>query len=74
VEPTGTFPKLTLAGVRVSAAWTPVPLTPITALDPCKLVTVTLPVTDSAVVGLKVTFIAFACPGLKVSGVVIPVV
>jgi hypothetical protein len=58
--PTGTFPKLTLAGVRASPACTPVPVTPITELDPVELVIVTFPVTFSADVGLNATFMAFA--------------
>jgi len=35
---------------------------------------VTFPVTVSVVVGLKATFIAVDCPGVSVSGVVIPLV
>ena len=72
--PTGTLPKLTLVGVSASPACTPVPLIAITELDPCELMTVTFPVTLSAAVGLKATFIDFACPGVSSTGVVIPLV
>lgn len=70
----GTIPKFTVAGVNPSPACTPLPLTAITELDPCEFVIVTLPLTFSAVVGLKATFIAFPCPGVSASGVVIPLV
>src|SRR4029077_7650573 len=71
-EPTGTLPKATLDGFNPNAACTPVPLTAITALDPCEDVTVTFPLTFSAVVGENNTFITFACPAARASGVVIP--
>ncbi|HEY4978236.1 MAG TPA: hypothetical protein VII25_03640, partial [Candidatus Acidoferrum sp.] len=70
--PTVTFPKLTLEGVSVTPAWTPLPLTGITALDPCVLETVTFPVTVSAAEGLNVKFSAAFCPGVNVSPVAIP--
>jgi hypothetical protein len=60
VDPTGTLPKLTVVGVKLNPAWTPVPLTATTELAPCELVTVKFPVTFSAAFGLKVIFIAFA--------------
>ena len=66
------MPKLTLPGVIVSAACTPVPVRGITALAPAVLLTVTLPVTDSAAIGLNVRFSAAVCPGVNVIGVVIP--
>ena len=54
------------------AACTPLPLTGITALDPCVVVTVTLPVTVSDVEGLNVTFIAAFWPGVSVIPLEIP--
>ena len=71
-EPIVTLPKFTLAGVTVNAACRPVPLMGITALVPCVVVTVTLPVTVSAAVGLNVRLSAAVWPGVRVLGVVIP--
>jgi hypothetical protein len=71
-EPTVTFPKLALEGVIVSAGWTPVPDTGRTALAPCELAVVMLPVMFSKVVGLKDTLITAFCPAASVTGVVIP--
>lgn len=51
----GTFPKLTLDGVIASSAWTPVPVTGITLLVPCEVVTVTFPLIFSEASGLNVT-------------------
>ena len=72
-EPTETLPKLTLDGVTVSAVCTPPPLTGITALAPCELVTVILPEICSEALGLNETFNAAFWPAFSVSGVVIPV-
>jgi hypothetical protein len=72
VEPTATLPKAALAGVRLIPACKPVPLTEITALPPCELVTVIFPLTVSSAAGLKVTFMVCVCPGVSVAGRVIP--
>jgi hypothetical protein len=56
------------------AAWSPVPLTATTVLAPCELATVIFPETVSAAVGLNATFIVWLCPGVKVIGVVTPLV
>jgi hypothetical protein len=71
-EPTVTFPKLTEEGVRPIAACTPLPVTGMTALVPCVVVTVTFPVTVSDPEGLNVTLIAAFCPGVNVCPLVIP--
>lgn len=71
-DPTVTFPKLTLAGVIVSAGCTPPPVTVTTALAPCELVTVMFPVTFSDAVGLNVTLIVALCPAPKASPDAIP--
>lgn len=47
-------------------------VTETTALEPCELETVTFPVTDSALFGAKVTFIAALIPAPSVKGVVMP--
>jgi hypothetical protein len=72
VEPTVTLPKPTLAGVIVSVAWTPLPVTGTTAFTPCEVATVTFPVTCSELVGVNVTFNAAVFPAAKASGRVIP--
>jgi hypothetical protein len=72
-SPTVTFPKFTLEGVMVTPACTALADTGMTALDPCELVTVTLPVTVSADFGLNAKLIAALFPGASVTGVVIPV-
>ena len=70
--PTVTFPKLALLGVMVNAGCTPLPETATTAVAPCELDTVTLPVTLSDAVGLKVTFSDVLCPAPRLIGVVMP--
>ena len=74
VVPTTTLPKLALEGVRLMPACRPVPLTAITVLPPTEFVTVTFPETVSAAVGLNATVSVCVCPGVKVSGVVTPLV
>jgi len=74
VEPTVTLPKFALEGVRLIAAWMPVPLTETTVLVPSVLVTVIFPETVSAADGLNATFIVWVWPGASVSGVVTPLV
>ena len=71
-EPIVTLPKLTLAGVTVRAACTPVPLMGTTTLEPCAVVTVTFPVTVSAAFGANVRLRVAVCPAVKVIGVVMP--
>jgi len=56
------------------AACKPVPLTEITVVVPSELVTVIFPETVSAAVGLNATFNVWVCPGVKVTGVVTPLV
>lgn len=73
VEPTATFPKAALEGVRLIPACKPVPLTEITVLPPCEFVTVIFPLTVSSAVGLKLTFMVSVCPGVSVAGRVTPV-
>jgi hypothetical protein len=73
-EPTVTFPKLALDGVIVSAGCTPVPDTVRTALEPCELITVMLPVMFSEADGLKTTLIAALWPAPMVSPVASPLV
>ena len=70
--PIVTLPKLALAGVIVKPACTPVPETGITAVAPCVLATVMLPVMFSAALGLKVTLSGALCPAASVTGAVIP--
>jgi hypothetical protein len=70
--PTVTLPKLALEGVRLIAAWRPVPLTATTVFVPSEFVTVIFPETVSAAVGLNATFIVWLCPGVRVTGVVTP--
>ena len=53
-----TFPKLALGGVIVSAGCTPLPDTVTTALEPCELDIVMLPVMFSEADGLNSTLIA----------------
>ena len=57
-EPIVTLPKFTLDGVMANPACKPAPVTGITTLVPCALLTVTAPVMVSAVVGLNVKFSA----------------
>lgn len=71
-EPIVTLPKLTVAGVTVSAACTPVAVMATTVLDPCEVLTVTLPVTVSAAFGANVRLRVAVCPAVKVIGVVMP--
>jgi hypothetical protein len=73
-EPTETLPKLTVEGVKLNAGWMPLPLTGITALAPCELETVTLPLTLSELVGLNVKVNTAFCPAGKIKGVVMPLV
>lgn len=70
--PTDTLPKAALVGVMLSADCTPLPLTGISAFAPCELLTVMLPVMDSALAGVNVTFREAVCPGPITLGVVIP--
>ena len=56
-EPTVTRAILTLDGVPVRAAWTPLPLTGTSAVAPCELATVMLPEICSEAVGVKDIFI-----------------
>ena len=72
--PTVTLPKFALEGVRLIPACTPVPLIPNTVLVPCEFVTVILPETVSCAEGLNATFSIWVCPGVKVTGVVRPLV
>jgi len=72
--PTVTLPKFALEGVRLIAAWSPVPLTATTVFVPSEFVIVIFPETVSAAVGLNATFIVWLCPGAKVTGVVTPLV
>lgn len=62
------MPKFALLGVRLNPACTPVPLTEITEVAPCAVVTVMLPETFSALVGPKTTFIVWLCPAPRVTG------
>lgn len=71
-EPTVTFEKLALEGVIVSAGCTALPDTERTALAPCELATVMLPVIFSEAVGLKDTLITAFRPAANVIGVEIP--
>jgi len=69
-----TLPKFALEGVRLIAAWRPVPLTPTTVFVPCEVATLMFPDTVSAADGLNATFIVWLCPGVNVTGVVKPLV
>lgn len=71
--PTTTLPKLALDGVRLIPACVPVPLTETTVLDPWEFVTVILPLTVSAAVGLNFTLMVCVFPAASVKGRVIPV-
>lgn len=68
------MPKATVDGLNPNADCTPAPLMAITAFDPCEDVTVTFPLTFSAVAGEKDTVMTFACPGARATGVVMPLV
>jgi hypothetical protein len=70
--PTLTLPKPTLDGFVVIPACTPLPVSGTTALVPCELMKLTLPVTVSAVFGPNVKFTDAFLPGAKVNGVVTP--
>lgn len=70
--PTTTEPKLTLPGVNVTAACWHVPLTATTALVPCAVATVTVPVTFSAAPGAKLSVKVADCPAPIVAFVAIP--
>jgi hypothetical protein len=70
--PTVKLPKLALAGVIVKPACNPVPDTGMTALAPCVLDTVMLPLMFSAALGLNVTLRDVLCPAARVTGVLIP--
>ena len=74
VEPTDKLPKLTVEGVMLSAGCTPLPLKGTTALTPCELEILTLPVTVSELSGLKVMVMVAELPAASVSGVVIPLI
>lgn len=63
-----------MEGVTVRAGCTAPPVTGITALAPCVLATVMLPLMFSDAVGLKETVIVAFVPGANVEGVAIPVV
>jgi hypothetical protein len=71
-EPIVTFPKLALAGVIVSAGCMPLPDTVTTAVEPCELDTVMLPVMFSDADGLKTTLIAALWPAPMVSPAAMP--
>jgi hypothetical protein len=71
-EPTVTFPKLALGGVIVSAGCTPLPDTVTTALEPCELDIVMLPVMFSEADGLNSTLIAALWPAPMVNPAAIP--
>ena len=73
-EPTVTLPRLALAGVKVSFACRPVPVTATTAREPCVVETVMLPERVSCAWGLKVIVMVCVCPGVSVTGRVIPLV
>lgn len=67
-----TLPKLAPVGVNVSPAWTPVPVTGITASVDCGPEIVRLPDTVSFFAGANVTLRELLCPALSVKGVVRP--
>lgn len=71
-EPTTTLPKLALEGVMFRPACTPLPVTGMTALAPCELVTVMLPETFSEALGLNEILIEVFPPAANVTGVEIP--
>ena len=71
-EPIVTFPKLALDGVIVSAGCMPLPDTVTTAVEPCALITVMLPVMFSDADGLKTTLIAALWPAPMVSPAAMP--
>jgi hypothetical protein len=67
-----TFPKLALDGVIVRAGCMPLPDTVTTAVEPCELDTVMLPVMFSDADGLNTTLIAALWPAPIVSPAAIP--
>lgn len=71
-EPTDTLPKFTEEGVMVSAPCTPLPPTEIAVVVPSAVVTVTLPLTFSEVLGEKLRPSAVFWPAIKVIGVEMP--
>jgi len=68
LEPTGTFPRLRLAGVNPRAPVSPVPLSVMVCVGlPGQLsLRVTAPVRVPAAVGVNVTVIVQFCPGSSV--------
>ena len=73
--PVTTLPKLTLDGVGVSSAWTPVPLRATVAGEPgVLLVMEMLPVALPLAVGANLAVSVVAAPGLTVAGTVRPLI